>query len=302
MFGGVHLAKGLSGTLLLGGITVVAGTPCAAPLFGATLAAALTAPISVGVLAFASFGVGVALPMCAALSIPGVAARLPRAGAWTEVLKHLVGFSLFGVAAWTIWLLSVEAGPPGVGGLLTCGLAFAFAGWMASRAIAVRRRVWRFARLAGSLALLGIAIRQLHGIEPFEATPITRTERQLAYTDARRDSLLTAGRTVLVDFTAAWCLTCQVNERLVLGTPTVRQLFTDRRVTVLRADLTTRDSATWAALNAVGRQSLPTYALFTPGATRSAPTLLPELLTTAVVRSALDATASRVTASIQSRN
>jgi thiol:disulfide interchange protein len=192
-----------------------------------------------------------------------------------EVLKQALAFPMYGAAAWLVWVVSQEAGPNGVlataAGLVLVG----FAAWVfgTTQASAVQPR--RFGQTAAAVAVLA-ALAVLSGISTVPAGAATEASAE-AFTPDRLAALRTAGKPVFVNMTAAWCVTCLVNERVAIGTDAVKQAFAAGGVTYLKGDWTRQDPAITAFLRQNGRDGVPLYVFFPAGGGR--PEVLPQILT-----------------------
>lgn len=276
---------------LSGVLAVAIASPCTAPFMGASLGFALSLPSAQAITIFAALGVGMAAPYLAASLVPRFANLLPRPGRWMLHFKTLMAFPMFATVIWLLWVLGQQSGLDAAIALLATLLALAFAIW-----------VWTVSAL-GSRARLGLGIPSLLLLLSVAgwALPQLRHDAQITQAavavegwepwSAQRVAEYTAqGRAVFVDFTAAWCVTCQYNKRVVLSDRQVLSAFKENNVALLRADWTRRDATIGAALNALERNGVPVYVLY-PARERGAalqPKLLSELLSVAEVQSALD--------------
>ena len=263
-----------------GVLAVIAASPCTAPFMGAALGFALTQSAPTALAVFAALGVGMALPYVLLAWFPGWLDRLPKPGPWMLTLKQVLAFPLFLTVVWLIWVLSIQAGANGAAIALTGLVVLAFGAWL----IGARRSA---ARWVGVLVLLLAALAAAPSAQPGAATVQQGNGEGAVWQpwDPARIAALTAERKpVFVDFTAAWCVSCQANKRLVLGRDDIERAFADKGVTLMRADWTNRDERITRALAAMGRSGVPVYALYVPG---KPPLLLPELLTPGIVRDAL---------------
>jgi thiol:disulfide interchange protein DsbD len=222
---------------------------------------------------FTALGVGMALPFVLLAWHPGWLARLPRAGAWMVRLKQFLAFPLYGTVVWLAWVLGMQAGLDAVIVLLAALVTLSVGAWLLG--ISFERAC--LGRIAAEAFVVG-ALVLVAPLERSEASSaLSRADDAWEPWSHERIAALSAqGRPVFVDFTAAWCVTCQVNKRLVLSQPDVEQAFRDRGVALLRADWTRRDPAIAAALAGFGRSGVPVYVLYPPG---GEPRLLPEILT-----------------------
>jgi thiol:disulfide interchange protein DsbD len=282
---------GLSGVL-----AVAVASPCTAPFMGASLGLAIALPVWQALLVFAAMGLGMALPYLAASWWPGMARALPRPGAWMETFRQAMAFPMFATVIWLLWVLGQQTGIDGASSLLALLLTVAWLVW--ALGLSGRTR-WVLSGLAlAALLWLGsswlpLALREAPA-EPLASTQVTSpttpgtlsTGSWQPWSEVAVQTQLAAGRPVFVDFTAAWCVTCQYNKKSTLADERVLADFGAKQVVLMRADWTRRDPAITQALTALGRSGVPVYALYTPG---RAPVLLSELLSVAEVQTALKA-------------
>ena len=269
-----------------GVLAVVIASPCTAPFMGAALGFALAGGVALMLTVFVALGVGMALPYVLLAWFPGWRARLPRPGPWLARLKELLAFPLYGTVIWLAWVLGAQRDNDAVLRLFVALLGIGFALWAWRIVRGGGARPWGIAGVAVLAGTAVVAWPLFAGDpeSPPRAAAAASDGEWTAFTPARVAELTAAGRPVFVDFTAAWCVTCQVNKRLVLNTDTVRSAFAKRNVALLRADWTRRDPAITRALTALGRSGVPVYVLHRPG---KSPLLLPEVLQPQVVLDAL---------------
>ncbi|MDH4060448.1 MAG: thioredoxin family protein, partial [Aquincola sp.] len=283
----LRLRHPLADSFLTGVLAVAVASPCTAPFMGAALGLAFTLPPAQALTLFAALGTGMALPYLLASAWPGLARALPRPGAWMATFKTVMAFPMLATVVWLAWILGQQTGTDGVTALLAVLVALAFALWAWGRAdeSGLARAVWTGVAvllLGATLAWALPSWREAHAA----ATPAPPGEARWQPWSAERVAALNAeGRTVFVDFTAAWCVTCQFNKRTVLGDAQLMADLQARNVALLRADWTRRDAAISAELTRLNRSGVPVYAVYRPG--QQFPTLLPEILTTQIVRDAL---------------
>lgn len=282
--------EGYGSSFFSGVLATVVATPCTAPFMGGALGYAIGQPAWESMLVFTAIGAGMATPYVVLSLNPALLKRLPRPGAWMETLKQLLSFPLFATVIWLVWVFGLQTGIDGATGLLAAMLFLGIAGWIVGRwnkySIGVPAR---FAtRIIAALAVIaGLAFAW--NASGHRAPAATGGNGSAAlwqpWSPAKVDSLLADGKTVFVDFTAAWCLTCQVNKRAVLHRDAVERAFQDRNVTLLVADWTNNDPVIATQLEALNRSGVPVYALYKRGA--KSPVLLPEILTEGIVMDAL---------------
>ncbi len=288
---------GLTGSFLTGVLAVVVAAPCTAPFMASAMGFALTQDAWLSLPVFAALGLGLAAPFVLLSFAPALLRRMPRPGPWMETLRHVLAFPMYGAAAWLVWVLAQQTGPAGLALALSAGVLAAFAAWLWG--LAQRRPPAPVVRsLAALLAVGVVALTGLLALEtPASATAAAQGPGEAAevpsepWSPDRVAALRAEGRPVLVNFTAAWCVTCQVNERTSLATTTVADALTRNNAVYLKADWTKRDAVIAAALTEHGRAGVPLYLVY--GADGSSPVILPQLLTEGMVAEALDKAASR---------
>lgn len=287
------------GSFGAGVLATVVATPCTAPFMGAALGWALVRPAAETMLVFTALGAGMAAPYVALSLAPGLVERLPRAGRWMETLKQALAFPLLATVVWLAWVFGLQTGVDGLTGLLAALLALGLGAWIAGRwggpgASPGRRHAARVAAVAVGIAAGFLLVRAAEsGPGATERANAAEAADWLPWSPVAEAEARAKGEPLLLDFTAAWCLSCQVNERVVLNTAEVRQAFARHGVTLMKADWTRRDPAVTDALAALGRSSVPVYALYPRGG--GDPVLLPSVLTKEIV---LDALAAHAPASL----
>jgi len=272
---------------LTGVLATAVASPCTAPFMGASLGLAIGLPTAQALAVFGLLGLGMALPYLAASWWPAVARLLPRPGAWMQTFRQLMAFPMFATVVWLLWVLGQQSGMDGAAALLLLLVMMAMLVW----ALGLRRRsrvVLASLSAAGLLWLgwsVGPYVTQLD--EGTAAGPVPTAVAGVAWeawSPARQAELLAQGRPVFVDFTAAWCVTCQYNKRTTLADTAVLDDLAERRVALLRADWTRRDPAITAELASLGRNGVPVYALHKNG---QPSVVLSEILSVEEVRTAL---------------
>jgi thiol:disulfide interchange protein DsbD len=276
-------AKNPSINAFLSGIlAVVIASPCTAPFMGASLGLALALPALQALAIFATLGLGMALPYLAASWSPALARKLPRPGAWMATFRHAMAFPMFATVVWLVWVLGQQSGINGAASLLALLLGLALLIW--TLGLRGRSRVVMTTLGVAIFALLMASIGE-NVTKPLENTSNPAgTALWQPWTPGKVDQALARGAPVFVDFTAAWCVTCQYNKSTTLASTELLADFARKKVTLLRADWTRRDPAITAALARLGRNGVPVYVLYQAG---RAPVVLSEILSVAEVRSAL---------------
>jgi len=283
-----------SSSFFTGVLATVVATPCSAPFMAPALGAALTQPTLSALCIFAALGVGIALPYVLLSFAPWMRRVLPKPGAWMDTLKQLFAFPVYATAAWFLWVLAEQTSPLGLGAALAGAILVALAAWAYQKshfsegapkaavlataliclavALFLPVRVAQDAGTAGAAAAHGAAARGDDTWQPYDA--------------ARLAELSAAGRPLLVNFTASWCLTCLVNERNAFADSAVQAIFHDKQVTLMKGDWTNRDPAITKALAAFGRAGVPLYVVYNAKRGSSEPLVLPQILTAGVVENA----------------
>ena len=284
----LRLRHPLADNVLTGVLAVAVASPCTAPFMGAALGLAFALPAAQALLLFAVLGLGMALPYLALSGWPGLARAMPKPGVWMVTFKSVMAFPMLATVVWLVWVLGQQTGIDGVAALLAVLVALAFALWAWARVDSgrVARGAWRGAGLLALAAALAVALPSWHETAAAPAATAAATEGHWQPWSVERVAVANAeGRTVFVDFTAAWCVTCQVNKRTTLGDARLLAEIDAERVLLLRADWTRRDAAISNELARLGRNGVPVYAIYRPG--QPMPVLLHELLTVRMVRTAL---------------
>lgn len=278
---------------LSGALAVAVASPCTAPFMGAAMGAALTESPPKALAIFVVLGLGMAAPYLAASCWPGLARVLPKPGAWMQRFKVLMAFPMFATVVWLAWVLGQQTGIDGMAAALAMLVALAFAAWTLGTPVRTRRTRVLLAgagllTLAAAVGTAGPLLRADSGNGSNEVSAKKETQagaRWSAWSETAVAQARAAGKPVFVDFTAAWCVTCQFNKRATLADARLLADFDARNVVLLRADWTRRDPAITQQLARLGRNGVPVYVLYAPG--DAPPQLLSELLTVEQVRTAL---------------
>jgi thiol:disulfide interchange protein DsbD len=288
--GGLAQKQGFAGSFFTGVLAVIVATPCTAPLMGAAVGYALAQSALTALLVFTALALGLAAPYLALTLQPAWTRILPRPGVWMEILKQATSIPIFATVIWLSWVLARAYGAEVLAALLAGFLLLAIAGWFLGRWPG--RRIPALVAAVFVLAAVALAFAAQKFANAKEDAPQGEVAEQSSAVAARsawsetvQAQAIASGRPVFVDFTASWCLSCQVNERTALQAAEVQKRFREKNVLLLKADWTRHDEAITAALKKLGRSGVPTYVYYAPSG--QSPRLLPEALTPGIVLEAL---------------
>lgn len=281
---GLVAREGTSGSFFTGVLASLAATPCTAPFMGAALGYALTQPVAEAVAVLMMLGFGFALPLVALSFSDTLAKLLPKPGPWMETLKQVFAFPLYATTGWLVWVLSIQSGSNGVLAAVAVLLVIAFVAWL----LGTPSRAGYVGKAAAAALVLtaGVASYRLLDV-PATGAATTDTASPAdplsqPYTPARLAELRAAGTPVFVNLTAAWCITCKVNEQVALSSEAFRSALADKGIAYLKGDWTAKDPDITALLQKFGRAGVPLY-LFYPAEKNAEPEVLPQLLTPSLV-------------------
>ena len=293
---GLAARGGLAGAFFTGALAVVVAAPCTAPFMGVALGYALAQPAAVALGVFAALGLGFALPFTALAFAPGLLRRMPRPGPWMDIFKTVLAFPMYGAAAWLVWVFTAQAGIAALPFLLGAGLLIAFGAWLfglgqasfETRRKLVLQAALPLALVAAALILAPVA-RSTAAQAPAEGEAKAAISYE-AFTPERLAELRAEGKPVFVNFTAAWCVSCQANEITSLSNRSVADAFQAHGVTYLKGDWTNRDAVIAKVLAEHGQAGVPLYLVYPKGG--GEPQKLPQLLTPGIVKTALEKAAA----------
>jgi thiol:disulfide interchange protein DsbD len=300
--GGAQSQEGWWGSFLAGVTATVVATPCTAPYMGSAMGYAFTQPAYFAMLVFTAVGLGMASPYILLSGFPQLMKFLPKPGAWMETLKQFMGFPLLGTAVWLAWVLGQQAGVDALIALLFVLLLSGLAAWILGKWTPIYHPVRT--RIAGGLAAALVFLPAFgyvlaHLGEYRDAKPravaaegggAALLEHGIAwepFSQQRLAELVAQRKPVFVDFTADWCLSCKVNERVAFGSKDVQARFRELGIAALKADWTLRDDAIAKVLAGYGRNSIPLYVIYS-GQGQDKFTLLPEVLSPGILLEALE--------------
>ena len=281
--------SGLFGSFLSGITATVVATPCTAPFMGSALGFALTQPAWASMSIFTFLGLGMAFPYVLLASVPALLKFVPKPGRWMESMKQFMGFLLVATVLWLLWVLGLQTGSDMVIVVLGALLLISIASWIYGRwgNIAMSKRSRSIATLIAVLLLVSSVYASINSLDNIAQKPHAGNSSSSEginwepFSDELVNDLVDSGKPVFIDFTAAWCLSCQVNEKVTFSSSEVQQAIKDLDIITIKADWTSRDEKITNALAQFGRNSVPLYVYF-PGENKE-PILLPEIITPGIV-------------------
>lgn len=290
-------SNSLSGAFFTGVLATLVATPCTAPFMGAAMGFALTQPALTGMLVFVALGFGLALPYLLLTIVPPLRRALPRPGHWMETFKEFLAFPMYASAAWLLWVFAQQTGSMGVLSGLFGMISIAFALW-AWRHRPDHHPVIRLLvtvliiviMTAGLIGSFGIAVHHERRSNDTPATALadaSPNQQWEAYSAAGFEEWYKGDEPIFVNMTAAWCITCKVNEKIALSIPETHALFTQKGIVALKGDWTNQNPEITKFLESHGRKGVPLYVYYGPRdpgtGERPAPVVLPQLLTPSIV-------------------
>lgn len=283
--------SGLSGSALTGALAIIVATPCSAPFMASAIGYALTQPPPISLAIFTALALGFAAPFTLLSFFPLLARVLPAPGAWMVTLKQALAFPMLGAVAWLIWVLERQAGSAALALILACCIVLSFAAWLygiAQKRRMMGRRHWPQHLATALFVLLMVPpLASLTSLSPAtDAADGTDAAAAVAWSPQNVDAIKGQGKPILVNFTASWCITCQVNDRTSLSTQAVKSAMTRTDTIYMVADSTKYNPDVEQALSDFGRGGLPLYVVYP--ADGGKPVVLPQVLTPRIVIDALD--------------
>lgn len=287
---------GMRASFFTGVLTTLVATPCTAPFMATAVGVALTQSAGTALAVFAALGLGLALPYLVLSLAPAARRFLPKPGAWMNRFKQALAFPMYASAGWLLWVLAQQAGPATLGAAIAGLVLIAFAAWC-YEVVKTTGGTWKYVSVGTAVAALALALAIPFGLGARSESPpgvaatgtadgagdmAVDADGWQPFATQRVDRLVASGQPVFVVFTADWCVTCKVNERVAIETDEMRGLFDTKGVALVKADWTNQDATIAAELARHGRAGVPLYLFYAPGA--DAPQVLPQILTPGAVR------------------
>ena len=284
--------EGTKGAFFTGVLATLVATPCTAPFMGVALGYALTQPAIISMSVFLALGFGLALPYLALCFIPALRAKLPRPGAWMDTFKQFLSFPLFITAVWLVWVLARQGGETAVLIALLGMVAITLTIWL-SRHLKTNG-LWKLIATVLLIASIFFTISTFITVNLFAQPEVVSRETDsvnwTAFSNEKLSNLKETDQAVFINMTAAWCITCQVNDRIALKTNKIKTLFKDKNIAYLKGDWTNKDSEITKYLNSYNRQGVPLYVYYPPrdeNGKRPDAVVLPQILTAGIVEKSI---------------
>lgn len=257
--------SGLSNSFWTGALAVVVASPCTAPFMGAALGFAILQPGFTSMLIFVALAAGFALPYLILGWNPHLVSALPKPGAWMEILKKFFAFPMFATSIWLLWVFEQQTAGSDLIILLALCLLASFGVWLFSQTS-------KIASYAGAIFVLSAFFL----VSSIQKSSVTHDLATNQWNIQIENNLQEQNQAYLINFTAAWCITCQTNEKLVLGTEEIQSFLTQQNIKYIKADWTNRNSEIASALEQYERSGVPLYVFWKPGMNQSK--ILPAIL------------------------
>ena len=285
---------GMTGSFFTGVLATLVATPCTAPFMGVAMGYALTQPAYISLLIFLTLGFGLALPYLALTFLPALRHVLPKPGAWMETFKQFLAFPMFASACWLLWVLSQQIGHMGQLFALLGMLAIALGVWLLRKQ--PQRKEGRLIVLVLAFLTFGFVFSTFLTVQQDEAQTADQITLEAednweGFTRAKLDDYLKGNDPIFVNMTAAWCITCKVNEKVALAIDSTRSLFEKNNVRYLKGDWTNQNPEITNFLEEYGRSGVPLYVYYGPrmdGGARPEPVVLPQILTPGIVEDTIN--------------
>jgi thiol:disulfide interchange protein DsbD len=269
-----------SSSFATGVLAVVVASPCTAPFMGAAIGYALIQPSSVTLPIFLSLGLGFAFPYLLISFRPSLISSLPQPGKWMETLKEFFAFPMFATALWLLWVFSLQTSADALINLLISILLISFVIWFYTKVSQ------NYLKILLPITLLLILIFQINQFLSISTIDVNDNEPNLTWNIDTENELISSNQAYLINFTAAWCITCQANDKVALSRKSVKEYLKNNNIEYIIADWTNRDENILKVLNKYGRSGVPLYVFWKPG--MQDPIVLPSILTESLVLDTLN--------------
>ena len=271
-------SSGYSSSFFTGVLAVVVASPCTAPFMGAAIGYALIQPSFVTLPIFISLGLGFCIPYLILSVKPNLISSLPKPGQWMETLKEFFAFPMFATSLWLIWVFSIQTGADALIDLLISLLVISLILWAVRKLDSKKSKILLF--IAG-LIFISTQLISINNLGPTSNNPQVEEKNKIPWYSGIEDDYKKNDQAYLINFTAAWCITCQANDKIALSRPSVVEYMSNNNINYVVADWTNRDKEILDVLNIYGRSGVPLYVFWKPGMDKSI--VLPAILTESLV-------------------
>ena len=268
---------GYTSSFLTGVLAVIVASPCTAPFMGAAIGYALIQPSAVTLPIFLSLGIGFSMPYLLLAIKPDLISKMPRPGRWMESLKEFFAFPMFATALWLVWVFSIQTSSDALIGLLIIFLVIGLLTWLFTK---TTNNTSKLLILVIGIIAVGYQTTSFASIDTKLGSPDTESGDIRWSKDTEKD-FQSNGQAYLINFTAAWCITCQANDKVALSRPGVKKFLSDNNIEYVVADWTNRNQEILDVLSKYGRSGVPLYVYWKPGMSESK--VLPAILTEQIV-------------------
>lgn len=271
-------SSGYSSSFFTGVLAVVVASPCTAPFMGAAIGYALIQPSFVTLPVFISLGLGFCIPYLILSVKPNLISSLPKPGQWMETLKEFFAFPMFATSLWLIWVFSIQTGADALIDLLISLLVISLILWTLRKLDSKKSKILLF--ITG-LIFISTQLISINNLGPTSNNPQVEEKNKIPWYSGIEDDYKKNDQAYLINFTAAWCITCQANDKIALSRPSVVEYMSNNNINYVVADWTNRDKEILDVLNIYGRSGVPLYVFWKPGMDKSI--VLPAILTESLV-------------------
>jgi thiol:disulfide interchange protein DsbD len=271
-------SSGYSSSFFTGVLAVVVASPCTAPFMGAAIGYALIQPSFVTLPVFISLGLGFCIPYLILSVKPNLISSLPKPGQWMETLKEFFAFPMFATSLWLIWVFSIQTGVDALIDLLISLLVISLILWFLRKLASKKSKILL---IIIGLFFISTQLISINNLEPTSNNSQIEEKNKISWYYGIEDEYKKNDQAYLINFTAAWCITCQANDKIALSRPSVVEYMSNNNINYVVADWTNRDKEILDVLNIYGRSGVPLYVFWKPGMDKSI--VLPAILTESLV-------------------
>ena len=279
---------------MVGLLAVVVATPCVTPFMAPAIGWAFTQPAVTALSTLLALGFGLAFPYLLICYIPAIATVLPKPGAWMGIFRQLMGFPMLAMSIWLFWVVGRQLGVTSMAIALLAAVALAFTLWLYGQGATGTRKVAWYGFAVMGLVVTGYAVLEVENYRESPTTIASADGEEVppgqieSFNENRLQGYISGNQPTFVYFTADWCITCKVNERVALSSDEVKNYLTDQNIKLIEADWTTEDPTITKWLEMYGRVGVPMYLYFPVGSEETSASVLPQILTPSLVIDAIE--------------